>query len=270
MNRKIIHNMPAEQYHAHPAVNKSLLDQVARSPLHAQAYLHGVRSEPTPAMKFGTAVHTAILEPTVFNQSYVLFTGDRRTKAGKEEYERLTLGGANIINLAEYDAISAMQMAVRNHPVARELLHDGKAEQSVFWTDPDTGLECKCRTDYWRDDIVVDLKTTEDASPEGFARSIATYRYHVQAAHYSAGTQAERFLFVVVEKKPPYAVAVYELDEISLELGQAARMQDMAVYAECVRENRWPGYAEDVTPVSIPAWAFPKTEVTEEVTVEFV
>lgn len=269
---KIIPNMPAREYHAHPAVSKSVLDKVARSPLHARAYLDGEREEPTPAMQFGTALHAAVLEPELYANSYVVFDGDRRTKAGKEAYELLISSGATIISRADYDAISAMAKAITYHPVAGAYVGDsGKAEHSVFWTDQVSNLECKCRPDLWLDQrgIIVDLKTTEDASPAGFAKSVANYRYHVQAAHYLAGTQAERFIFIAVEKKAPYAVAVYELDPASLELGIQTRNRDLATYAVCAGNNYWPGYSEQIETLTLPGWAFPQTE-SEEVELNYV
>lgn len=254
---KIIPNLPNAEYHAHSAVSKSLLDKIARSPLHARAYLDGTRDEPTAAMQFGTALHTAVLEPERFAAEYAVFDGDRRTKAGKEVYEALLASGASIISAADSDAISSMAMAVRQHNIASRLIRDGIAETSVFWQHADTGLECKCRPDYWRtaDGILVDLKTCDDASPAGFARSIATYRYHVQAAHYLDGTEAETMLFIALEKKAPYALAVYELDADSLKAGRALRDRDLQAYASCQEFNLWPGYADQVQTISLPKWA---------------
>jgi exodeoxyribonuclease VIII len=253
---KIAHNMPSAEYHAHPAVSKSLLDKISKSPLHARAYLDGAREEPTAAMAFGTALHTAVLEAERFDTEYKVFEGDRRTKAGKEAYEALLATGASIISAADYDAITAMTMAIRQHKVAGSLLMDGHAESSVFWQHPGTRLECKARPDWWRNDgIVVDLKTTDDASPAAFARSVATYRYHVQAAHYMIGTQAKRFVFIAVEKKAPHAVAVYELDADTLRMGHTLRERDLDQYASCVEFNTWPGYPAEIQTLALPKWA---------------
>jgi hypothetical protein len=113
------------------------------------------------------------------------------------------------------------------------------------------------------------VKTTEDASPAGFARSVATFRYHVQAAHYLAGTQGKRFVFIAIEKKAPFAVAVYELDPVSLEVGEIARMADLLTYQMCDSSGQWPGYGNEIAPLTLPSWAFPKSE-SEEIEVEYV
>ncbi len=271
----IIENMPSADYHAHPAVSNSLLSQVAKSPLHARAYLDGVRQKQTAAMSFGSLFHTLVLEPHLFHAQYATFSGDRRTKEGKALYAEIEASGKTVISVEDNVTAAFMANAINNHPAASALLKregfsKGLAEASVFWTDDEFGVQCKCRPDLWRDDgIVVDLKTTDDASLDGFSRSIATYRYHVQAAHYMAGTGAKRFVFVAVEKKAPYAVAVYELDAVALEVGRMLRQSDLMTYAECLRSNTWPGYSTDVTPISIPAWAYPKDEL-EEVEVNYV
>jgi exodeoxyribonuclease VIII len=254
---KIIETLPSADYHAHPAVSKSVLDKIAKSPMHARAYLDGTREEPTAAMNFGTALHACALEPERFADEYAVFEGDRRTKDGKARYEELQARGATIISAADYDAITAMVGQIRQHPVAAGLLQDGIAEASVFWNHPPTGIECKCRPDWWKREagMVVDLKTTEDASPEGFARSVAAYRYHVQAAHYSAGTKASRFVFIAIEKKPPYAVAVYELDADALTLGHKLRDRDLEQYASCLEFNTWPGYPAEIQTIILPKWA---------------
>lgn len=270
MTATIIQGMSSEDYHSHTAVSKSVLDKIARSPLHCRAYLDGVRQEPTAAMLFGTALHSAILEPELFDAQYAVFEGDRRTTAGKQAYADLVARNKSIISSTDSDAISSMTAAVRSHPVASWLLRDGRAEDSVFWTDDESGLQCKCRPDWWRNDgIVVDVKTTEDASPAGFAKSVAAFRYHVQAAHYMAGTGANRLLFIAVEKKAPYAVAVYELDSVSLEVGEMIRRADLTTYAMCQDAGEWPGYSSVVELLSLPAWAFPKS-AEEEIEVEYV
>lgn len=170
--------------------------------------------------------------------------------------------GRIILNQDQWDQIHGMRDSVMDHLSASALLRaPGDAEMSVYWNDPETGVLCRCRPDYWRhDNVVVDLKTTEDASPEGFARSIANWRYDVQAAFYTDGIKSatgrdvRAFVFIAVEKKPPYAVGVYVLDSASLELGRAQYRADLYVYAECVEDESWPGYSNRIETIELPAW----------------
>ena len=143
------------------------------------------------------------------------------------------------------------------------LLQGGKPEVSVFWQDEDTGEECRCRPDYWNDgyNIIVDLKTTQDASPTGFAKSIANYRYHVQAAFYMQGVYAatgkypERFVFIAIEKEAPFAVGVYEIDADALALGRELYQRDLRTLQQAKQSQQWHAYPKPQI-LSLPKWAF--------------
>jgi exodeoxyribonuclease VIII len=266
------------EYHRHSAVSKSHLDLVARSPLHYWArYVDPKRVEPEPtaAMLLGTAVHTHILEPGEWTARYIAGPEalDRRTKAGKEAWAAFEAdaAGRTVISRNDADLVLAMGRAVRNHPAAAMLLQlPGAAETTWMWHDAATGLQCKCRPDWLTTDgsLIVDLKTTEDASPAGFRKSIANFRYHVQAAWYldgierANGRRPEQFLFVCVEKKAPHAVAVYAADAEMIDAGAKQAHLDLDTLAVCKAADAWPGYSDQIEPISLPAWMRPKADGT--------
>jgi exodeoxyribonuclease VIII len=177
--------------------------------------------------------------------------------------------GRKILTPEDWARLHAMRDAALAHPAAAALLTKvpGRAEQSVFWVDPLTGELCRCRPDFWRDDgIVVDVKTTDNASPEGFARSIFDWRYHVQEAFYrdgieaATGTPPRAFLFLAVETKAPHAVAVYALDPEAVELGRADYQRDLQRFSDCSRTDTWPGYGDTIQKIQLPAWAFTRAD----------
>jgi hypothetical protein len=245
-----------EQYHADPAISASHLHAVAQSPYHYWSRFldpQRQRPEPTAAMKLGSLVHCAVLEPDELSKRYGVCL-PRNTKAGKEQAAEMAAAGIEAVTGSDMELALAMAGAVRSHQAAAELLRHGQAEQSFWWDDPDTEMRCKCRPD-WLNGAVVDLKTTTDASPRGFAKSVATFRYHVQASHYLSGLGVDRFLFIAVEKAYPHPVAVYALDTEALQLGNELRQRDMRVIADCRATNEWPGYGDDVQTLSLPKWA---------------
>ncbi len=247
--------IPAAEYHAIAAVSNSLISRILKSPAHARAYLDGATDEQTPAMAFGTAFHMAALELEKFYADYALFEMDGRTKEGKAAKQAIIDAGQTIISKSDYDTIEGMCAAIMQHPTASALLEGGEAESSYIWTDHDTGLDCKCRPDSIKGHVIVDLKSTEDASPAGFARSVAAYGYHRQAAHYMAGTQAEHFYFVAVEKKAPFAVAVYELDALALDQGWREVRRALDYWNDCTTAQMFPGYQEEIVTLGLPTWA---------------
>lgn len=258
-----------DEYHGGPGVSKSALDVIAKgSPRHYWAkYIdpNRVRQEPTPAMVLGSAVHAAILEPDSFTSEYVANPGfDRRTKAGKADYEAFQLehAGKTILTDEQMQTCFAMRDAVHMHPVAAGLLTCGKAEQSFYGIDNETGELIKCRTDYLHDSgaMIVDLKTTEDASPDGFGKSAANFRYPVQTAWYrhvmdsAFGEHPQHWVFLAVEKSPPYAVGIYFAQPEDVQRAMVAARRDLKRIVECKRSGHWPDYGAAALPLSLPAW----------------
>jgi exodeoxyribonuclease VIII len=251
----------ADEYHAIEAVSNSLISKILKSPAHARAYLDK-QPVATKAMEFGTAFHVAILEPKKFAEQYVVFNGDRRTKEGKATYEELTCSGKQILSTEDMEDIHGMQLSVFSHNAAKKLIEEGHAELSVTWDDYDTMVKCKCRPDWWNGDVLVDIKTTDDASPEGFMRAIVKYGYHRQAAWYLRGTEAKKFIFIAVEKQDPYAVGVYELDALSLSQGSYECDRALQIWANANATGEFRAYSDECELLSLPDWKFDEQEIT--------
>jgi len=264
---ELIHHpgLSNEAYHALKAVSPSQIKVLARSPLHYfDQFLAEDREkkEPTPAMQVGTALHTAVLEPELWDATVAVppHTFDRRTKVGKElaaEFERESAGKI-VLTPDDADRVRRMADAVHKHPAAKFLLElPGRREPSYTWKDPATGLECKTRPDWHSEDrrLVVDVKTTRDASREEFAKSIANYDYHVQAAWNQGALEAEQFLSLAIESERPYAVAVYPASGALIAAGQRRIEAAMTLLAECWASGVWPGYGDLVQePIDLPGW----------------
>lgn len=256
--------MTNAEYHATPAISKSDLDLIAKSPMHYKLSKEAQR-EQTPAMLLGSVTHKLVLEPDKFADEYMVAPEvDKRTKDGKAawaEFVAEVTDKHTVIDKALYEQAQAVAEAVRSHPVAAKLLQGGRAELSYFWDN--NGIECKCRPDYLREDIktVIDLKTTQCSAPEEFTKSAFNYRYHVQAAWYldglkACGVNVENFIFIAVETKPPYPVMVYVADELMIKLGQAEAADNLETYRECLESDIWHGYEEQpkVHSLSLPDW----------------
>ena len=257
--------MTNAEYHSHPAVSKSDLDLINRSPM----YYKYIKSNPkvqTEAMLLGSVLHKLILEADTFSSEYAIApVCDRRTKAGKEEYNAFIQEAQDkaVITAEMFETASGIAKAVRNNSVVKKLLCGGKAEQSYFWEEK--GIECKCRPDYLKGNLVIDLKSTNDASPEAFVRTAYNYRYHVQAWWYlhglnMCGINAQEFIFIAFEKEPPYGVCVYAADDLMLELGKTEAMCNLDTYRECSETGNWYGYEKtpEIHSLSLPEWVIRK------------
>jgi exodeoxyribonuclease VIII len=207
-------------------------------------------------MALGHAFHEFVLEPEVFAGHYVVPPKvDRRTKAGKDtwaEWEANNAGKA-LLEKGEADDYERMRASIMAHPTARELLAGkGFNEVSLIWPDEKTGLACKGRIDritqFGGYSWIVDLKTSKDAAENSFKWDASRYGYHRASAWYRRGLAVvkpgplRRACYVVVEKEPPFAVAVHEADERALEQGDREMTAWLDQYAECLESGEWPGY----------------------------
>lgn len=261
-------NVPAEEYHQRVlgVANKSGLDRVHQSPAHYFEWLNAPEEKETTALAFGKAFHCALLEPKVFASTYVVQPdfGDLRkpdNKAAKADWMGAN-GTKKFIDEEDAGRIQAMLRRIRDHRITSMMVRSGAPELTLRWIDKATGLPCKARADFYMKDIhtAVDFKTTDDASPAAFAKSIANYGYHRQEAFYRAGFDAvgqpiDHFVFVAIEKHAPYAMAIYEVNEEGVEAGRKTIADDLSTLASCVSTNVFPGYADTVQTLELPRWA---------------
>lgn len=251
--------MTNQEYHSKTDyLSKSLLDLVHKSPAHYISYLEGEKQEPTAAMIFGSLVHGVLFDQ---NNYAVLPEGlDRRTKEGKAVYDMFMLankGTELIVTQDQYEHALSIKNAVHNHEKASLLLQQGQAEMSIFGKIEN--FDAKCRVDFLntKHNVIVDLKTTNSAAPDEFAKSVWNYRYHVQAAFYLDLTKAERFFFIAVDKEKPFNVELYELEPEAIERGRQEYKKDIQTLQKCLDTGNWHGYTEDkkIHIISLPTWA---------------
>jgi exodeoxyribonuclease VIII len=260
MNTGIL-SLPEKQYREAEGISKSALDYIAppRTPAHFKAYIDGLfRVETTPAMRLGQMIHRAILEPDALEISVKPEGLNLSTKEGREWKAAQT---KTIITQDEYETIKGMRDSVHTHPAVKRVLANAKTEVSLFASAED-GVLRKARIDALPEggNVIVDIKSCQSADPDLMAKSVVSYRYDVQAAYYLdlcalLGLDKSEFLFVCVEKQPPYAVAVYALDQDAIAWGRKQYQRDLAAVKHCMAEDHWPSFTQDITTLALPAWA---------------
>jgi len=247
-------------YHASNGISKSGLDLIARSPAH---YMYRAPKESTRAMEIGTAIHTALLEPERYAAEYITVDcDDRRASVYKEAIK--IHPSERVLTRAESDKIAGMSASVQGNPHAQALLkHDlATTEVSIITTDPETGVPVRCRFDLLVGNRSLDLKKTQDARPDAFAKSVANYRYMVQAAFYSdvyrweTGMELEAFGFLAVEEEMPHASKIYVLDDDAIQYGRKLYRRELNLYAECLKSGVWPSVDQTPQVLSLPSWVY--------------
>lgn len=280
--------MSNEAYHADTSrISNSGLKLIGKSPAHYYAkYLDPNRGPEvrTKALRHGSAIHAAILEPTEFKNLFATVPVHapnkptsaqlRAKKPSDETVEAIAWWsaweaenvGKEILTAAEFALSQNVKDAVYNHPAAAMLLEMVRCEETFVFEEPQSGAPCKIKTDAFSENtgLIVDIKTCEDASDRGIIRSVLTYGYDHQAAFYfdgftyATGNKPYGFAFIFVEKEPPFAVNVKYVPSEMFALGRRKYLANCLTYMECKRTDQWPAYGDEITPIELPDYILNK------------
>jgi exodeoxyribonuclease VIII len=220
------------------------------------------------AFAFGHAVHCLALEPEKFDERFAAAPKvDRRTTAGKIRWAEHLEDSKDKIVIDEQDyadAIACVQ-ALNNHPEFATIMAQPRRVEVPFEFDL-FGHRFKAKPDCIVDSmkLILDIKTTDDASPHRWQWSAVDYGYHRQAYIYQQAVQLEtnewyRFIFAVVEKpKPstrgiPPTVALYELDPDTVRMGLEDSAGLVLQYESRLETNNWQQpYSSGIVPLRLP------------------
>lgn len=261
----VVEDLPNEEYHAARGVSKSDLSEILDwTPAHWRAWKEAPWKE-TEAMKIGTALHAAVLEPERFARVYAVEPEvNKRTNAGKEALREAAAGGRILLEPDQMRDVLGMRESVLSLHAVQVLMSSGRPEVSMFAHLPDFHpLRGKARPDWLNPDMsaMMDLKTTTDARPKEFGKTVFEHHYEMQPPHYGrvynllTGDVLRLFVFIAVEKKPPYAVAPYILSNPAIEYGRHECRNALELFRKCVVEDSWPAYPTDVGTIGLPKWA---------------
>lgn len=246
--------MTQEEYRAYPAVSRSDLFKLKKSPLHYK-YATEHAEEPTAALNFGSAAHKYILERDDFGSEFAVAPNiDRRTKDGKAVWAEFVESAENktVISQEDFEKIKEMAKAIEAHPIASDLIK-GQHEVSLFWVDEQTGEECKVRPDCIHKDqrgvLIVDYKTTASVGDGDFEKSCRKYGYKLQSGMYREGyfqnfLEDAGFAFIAQEKEAPYAVRVYVCTDEYMNEGFDEYRALLGLYHECKLADNFRGFEE--------------------------
>lgn len=267
----VVDGLSADDYHAdRNSISSTGLRKLLAPGCPAQ-FKHD-RDNPQPHKKefdLGHAAHLMVLGEGP--ELAVIDYPDWRKKDAQAERNEAYADGKVPLLTKDFEMVTAMAAAIRQHPLAGPLFAPGSgvAERSIFWTDPATGIRCRVRPDYLKQlpglTLAVDYKTITKADPETISKAIRDHGYHQQDALYVDGIEAAglapdgcRFLFVFQQKTAPYLITVRELDQQSRDIGRAKNQRALRLFADCTATGIWPdwtGPVDDIPQISLPTWA---------------
>lgn len=184
-----------DTYRALPAVANSDLSRL-RDALDGRPRAQTSAGE--GALSFGTAFHTALLEPA-----------------------RYVAGQPGLNDTLVWWLVEGVKLNLQ----LADLLTHGLPEMSVVFTEPQTGTLCKLRADLVVNQpdqpfTIIDFKTTTARDADHFRWQCSAYDYDRQAAFYTDALRADRFLLVGVQKGEPFSVFPLNVSEQLLAEGR--------------------------------------------------
>lgn len=249
-----------------------------------------ITQEDKPCFGFGNAFELALLDKNEFAQRVAIMpdsewvAGAMQVKAysnprnstfyqvAKEEWSAQNQGKYVILDKGEkesWEAIQHMLDSCYQDAVIQKLIENTEYQLSIFWTDPETGLKVKTRPDICKrkKNVIVNVKTVNDGSPESFARECAKWDYPIQAAIEIQGClkswlmeRIDNYFWLVVEKEPPYNATIYEFSNKDIEMFTDRISYYFTKIREAQKQNLWPGYTDradnkyGILTVEIPLW----------------
>jgi hypothetical protein len=273
-----IYPMPEADYHADPAPVPSLSSSIAgvllaRSPLHAwhahprlnPAYVN----EDKEAFDLGRAAHALLLEGD--DRMQVIDAENYRTKAAQEARDAARAAGKHPVLPHQYADVLAMREAALRaisdcaDLSGLDLKRDGTPEQAVLWQEGDAWL--RCRPDWLSTDrrVVIDYKSTTDATPAAFQRQIVRMGYHFQDAFYSRGLKAATgtepmFVFLAQENTAPYRCSFHACGPSLRQIAEGEIDRAVKVWTRCIQTGKWPAYRLDIHYAEATAWQMAEYE----------
>lgn len=283
-----------EDYHQDKSwLSATGLKRAARSMSEYKYFLDGGYDSETKAeFSFGNAFELALLSPKEFEQKVAIMQTeawrafalaekpDLKNPALSKSYQDLkkdfeakadAKGMYKIGDVGKhsFETIEKMMESCYRDKWIQELIKNIQYQNTLCWIDPATQIQMKTRPDICKvnKNVLVNLKTTTDASPAKFSRDLADHDYPLQAIVEMEGAirtglmpQIDKYFWLLVEKEPPYNAVLYEFDRSDWESVKLAYGFLLNRIKRCTEENFWPGFTDradnqyGILTARIPAW----------------
>lgn len=260
-------DIPFSDYLNHPGFGSSDLKAFRSGPPAIVKWQRENRGSDTDATRIGRAAHCSIITPDLFASEFVVKPEgmEFRSKENKALRDAWIAEGKTILAQEQWQQIQSIHSAFYSKPAAADSLDQSMGrEASVFWTCPESGLQCKGRPDWFSPTRVFDLKVSIAATkPEhSMAWHVHSMGWLNQLAHNRAGLRANGVevkdgALVVIAPSPPQSARVWllELSEADCDFLELENENTRKGMAACVRNNHWPGTPDDWQRIELPSSA---------------
>jgi len=282
-NNGIFNNIGIHDYHSDKKyISASALKESAISLAHFD-YYYKKPSERKSHFDFGNCFELALMDAinstNEFDKFVTIYDESKRPEIDKgitsnknQEWKNEVLNSDKyIISKTGNESLETMQSMLEScikDSVINALIKNTDYQKSLFWTDKKTGLKIKTRPDVCKmtKSVIIDIKTTKDASPEKFAKDAVNFGYPLQAITQINGCietglmNPEKYFWLAVEKTAPFNAQLYEFKKEDWQLMQDRYDYYLGLIKMAKEQNKYPGYTQradnihGILELELPMW----------------
>lgn len=290
MNNGIYTDISISDYHANRTHISATSIKMAKKSLALWKWMQTHPQEEKLHYSFGNAFELALLDGGNFEKQVAILqsvlweaqaleekpTLKKPKQSGRYQAEVSKFESANEgkyiipdVGPQSYECIECMLESCYKDSVIQKLIAGTEYQLSLFWTDQETGINLKTRPDICKrkKNVIVNLKTIQDGSPQSFSRDLANYDYVLQAAIEIRGClesglmeQVDNYFWLVVEKEPPFNATLYEFDKSDQQYSLDELDFLLRKIKKAREENLYPGYGDrsdnmyGILTAQVPPW----------------
>jgi len=277
-------NVSIKDYHADKDyISASSLKEAAKTMAHFWHYQNKKENERKSHFDFGNAFELALIDAlngsNDFEENCLLYDESERPEQEKgitskinQEWKKEILNSDKyVLNIDGAESKATMELMLEScwkNDTIRKMIKNTDYQTSIFWIDPKTKIKLKTRPDLIKSkkNILMDIKTCKDASPQGFAKDAAKYDYPLQATVQMQGAiesglmpHVDAYYWIAIEKEAPYNAQIYHFnpDDWGWNLNRFKSILDLIQIARVT--DRWDGYSNPdvnygILDLELPLW----------------
>lgn len=254
----LIENISNQEYRGRKGISNSEMIMVGTSPAdHIWSKNAPFDESKVLTKDFGTAFHTSVLEPELFDDTVIVSSvKGRDTKTFQQEI--IDNPDKTVLTEIEAEKIRVMRASGMAHPVFASIINDCKLKEvSIFARDESRDIDVKIRPDIdcvESHGFIGDLKSValldDFRSDKPWQNPLIKHNYghtaafylHVASLHY--GYDVDVYKFLAVQKTVQlgrYPVSVFTVDrDYLIANGFWDKMiENLDVYTKCFHNNTW-------------------------------
>ena len=205
-------------------------------------FLFGEKIKETDDIILGRAIHCAILEPEKLKERFQFIDLDMRKTDHKNLAKEFEEKNITVLKHKNLEIIENIMKNLDTSKLFKTLISypDKSVEKKLHGIID--GVEFYGTPDFVCENLILDIKTTQDCHFDDFKWTVKNYHYDLQAAIYQQLVflntgKTLPFVILAIDKKAPYHFNFFKLTDETLMFGQQKLNKCIEIYKNLQAKN---------------------------------